>query len=451
VDKSWKLQRYSKKDYSEVVDFPVEIVGRDGVVRRYSFEDSVRLYQRRVTFAPIRYHDADLVDAEVSHCRARIEQLRRSFFHRFGWGTPEGQLAPTDCFGEFAGELAAFFRRVLQSEGRPDVQVLPLGDWDGPTSTWYVRPNGMMSGMLLYWFHLDGGAAEALRERFFETLKMLERTPDPEADCERLLAFHHTGDCGMILTARAGEFAELEGLKGVGEEPEDLSTPWDEVADALRRGDHADACVRCRDLVEDQPYHRRAYLTGAVLALGTDQPHEAEDFALVGSRYFPDDALMRFYVALARDAQGRGAEVDAELVEALNLNPGLAIARLYAVVRDVRAGRYGAARVRLGSRAERSRDRSAEIALDRVEQWLRWRRVMGVGANTSLGLGVAATLLGGLMGLVPVALGFGMASLGTWVFRRQFEQLVARHLSEDVAQGLRRVQRAVPDPSPQVS
>lgn len=76
---------------------------------------------------------------------------------------------------------------------------------------------------------------------------------------------------------------------------------------------------------------------------------------------------------------------------------------------------------------------------------------MGVGANTSLGLGVAATLLGGLMGLVPVALGFGMASLGTWVFRRQFEQLVARHLSEDVAQGLRRVQRAVPDPSPQVS
>ena len=40
---------------------PVEIVGRDGVTRRYTFEDAIRLYQRRVTFAPIRYRDAELV------------------------------------------------------------------------------------------------------------------------------------------------------------------------------------------------------------------------------------------------------------------------------------------------------------------------------------------------------------------------------------------------------
>ena len=67
MDKDWKLQRYGRKDYTDVVEFPVEIVGRDGVVRRYSFEDSVRLYQRRITFAPLRYRDTDLVDAEVGH------------------------------------------------------------------------------------------------------------------------------------------------------------------------------------------------------------------------------------------------------------------------------------------------------------------------------------------------------------------------------------------------
>ena len=54
IDRSWKLQRYERKDYSELVEFPVEIVGRDGVVRRYSFEDSIRLYQRRISFAPVR-------------------------------------------------------------------------------------------------------------------------------------------------------------------------------------------------------------------------------------------------------------------------------------------------------------------------------------------------------------------------------------------------------------
>ena len=83
MDKDWKLQRYGRKDYSEIVDFPVEIVGRDGVVRRYSFEDSIRLYQRRITFAGIRYRETELIEAESQHCQSRIDQLRRSYFHRF--------------------------------------------------------------------------------------------------------------------------------------------------------------------------------------------------------------------------------------------------------------------------------------------------------------------------------------------------------------------------------
>ena len=122
MDKSVKLQRYDRKDYTELVDFPVEIVGRDGVVRRYTFEDSIRLYQRRITFAPIRYqYDGDLVRAEVNHCRSRIDQLRRSYFHRYGWGTPEGQISAEEAFGDLAGELAAFLCRVLGVEGRPEI------------------------------------------------------------------------------------------------------------------------------------------------------------------------------------------------------------------------------------------------------------------------------------------------------------------------------------------
>lgn len=441
VDKNWKLQRYSKKDYSEVVEFPVEIVGRDGVVRRYPFEDSVRLYQRRITFAPIRYRDGELVDAEVLHCRSRIDQLRRSYFHRFGWGTPEGQPEPIECFGEYAGEVAAFMRRVLQAEGRPDVQVMPLGECDGPASTWYVRPIGLSTGMLLYFFHLDGAGADALRERFFETLKMLERMPDPEADCERLLAFHHTADCGMILTARAGEFEELEAARGEAELVDPGPTPWDEVADLLRRGEQADALSRCQDLVQDQPYHRRAYLTGAVLALALERPLDAEDFGLVGSRYFPDDGLMHHYVGVARRLQGREAEAEAALVRAVGAAPELAPARFQlALVLLAREAWREAGRV-LAARGARTRERAAEGALDRLEQWLRWRRVMRVGANTSLALGLAATLLGGPMGLVPVGLGFAMAALGAWVFRRQLSLLAERHGVEDLAHGLRRVHR----------
>ena len=94
VEKTWRLQRYNQKNYSEVVEFPVEIIGRDGVVKRYTFEDSIRLYRRRITFAPIRYRDDhDLVQAEVDHCRSRIDQLRRSYFFRHGWGMPDGEAS----------------------------------------------------------------------------------------------------------------------------------------------------------------------------------------------------------------------------------------------------------------------------------------------------------------------------------------------------------------------
>ena len=58
MDKSRKLKRYRRKDYTQVVEFPVEIIGRDGVVRRYSFEESVRLYQRRIASADVRYTEA---------------------------------------------------------------------------------------------------------------------------------------------------------------------------------------------------------------------------------------------------------------------------------------------------------------------------------------------------------------------------------------------------------
>ena len=85
LNKSHKIRRYKRKDYTAVVEFPVEIIGRDGVVRRYSFEESIRLYQRRIASADLRYSDTELIEAEKQHCINRINQLRKSFFARNGW------------------------------------------------------------------------------------------------------------------------------------------------------------------------------------------------------------------------------------------------------------------------------------------------------------------------------------------------------------------------------
>ena len=107
-----KLQRYNKKDYNQFIEFPVEIVGRDGEVRRYSFEESIRLYQKRISTARKRYELHDVVDAEIEHCSKRIAQLRRSYYARYGWESYhiEGEF-PLHLSMDIAGELAAFLRR----------------------------------------------------------------------------------------------------------------------------------------------------------------------------------------------------------------------------------------------------------------------------------------------------------------------------------------------------
>ena len=63
------------KKYSDYIDFPVEIVGKDGVVRYYTFEESVSLYQRRIRLARLRYDSPAERKKELEHCSNRIAQL----------------------------------------------------------------------------------------------------------------------------------------------------------------------------------------------------------------------------------------------------------------------------------------------------------------------------------------------------------------------------------------
>lgn len=443
MDKDWKLQRYQRKDYTEVVDFPVEIVGRDGVVRRYSFEDSIRLYQRRITFAPIRYRDIDLVQAEVGHCRSRIDQLRRSYFHRFGWGTPEGQPGPDEVFGDLAGELAAFICRVLRCDGRPEVKFDCVAEEVDGVSTWYVTPLGAGSGMLLYVHRFQGPDADRVREGFFTSLKSLERTGRVQGDGERLLAFHHTVDCGFVLSGRGAEFAALVQCKEDDEDEfvDESPTPWDEVLDIIRRGDYDVALTRCQAMTREQPWHRSAYIAGAMLAAHLGQFVLAEELALVGSRYFPADALIQYQLGLARLRQDRMDEAEVHLRKAIEIAPSMVAARGLLVAELIQHGRLADARVILDGLSEEPDDRRLGAELLRLRRRFIWRQVMvGSGLLTSI-LGASSLFLLGAIGLVPIAGGAVLAAGGHLAFRRHAEGLLGRLRLEEVSQGLRRLNR----------
>ena len=103
MDKSKKLKRYQRKDYKHLVSFPVEIVGRDGVVRRYSFESSVRLYQRRIASSRLRYHDPEV--AAAMRALPSVRQLEPRY-------TASGEQARRDARRCAAQRGAAAHRQV---------------------------------------------------------------------------------------------------------------------------------------------------------------------------------------------------------------------------------------------------------------------------------------------------------------------------------------------------
>ena len=437
MDKNGKLQRYERKDYAELVDFPVEIVGRDGVVRRYTFEDSVRLYQRRITFAPIRYRDPDLVGAEVVHCRSRIEQLRHSYFVHYGWGTGEGEPPGEELFGILAGEITAFLRRVLACPRR-----LELGfERASPPSNdskWRIRSQ-LRDGLVLYVFEFKPGSDES-RGRFFSLLKNLERTGRSDDAGERLLAFHHMVDCGIVLTGHGGPATEaFVAREGTVELP---PTPWDEAVEALRQGELEQGLQRCKQIVAEQPWDRRAYVAGSLTAACLGDVPAAEELALLGLCYFADDRELLRNLAVARLRDGRAAEAVGDLRRVFKEAPDDVSAGVALIAALQRLGQYAELDVVLRTLGRVPPDdrRGAEQVECFARWWKRQRRVRWLGWALGLGgaLGIAYTgagaiAVGGTGGLVLLILRFAE--------RRQVDRMVARVRHDEVSVGLRRISR----------
>ncbi|HCH66010.1 MAG TPA: hypothetical protein DFR83_24625, partial [Deltaproteobacteria bacterium] len=313
---------------------------RDGVVRRYSYDESIRLYQRRIESAEARYEDGDVVDAEVVHCRLRIGQLRRSYFARYGWSAMRVGDRPGLLAGEFAGEVAAFLRRVVQVVPEPDapghsVRFALLAD-RAHHQVYYVRraDTDDKALWLLYLYRFSGLEACPGRASFFSTLKLLQSVADKSDSVEQVLGFHHTTDCGIILsgTRSPAEQAPREGAPKV--EWLDFAAvdgdPLQAAFSALRRGRLSDALVRFTEAYEAQPFRRAAYVGAGVVADQLGAFEAAETAALMGVRYLPDDNFLRHHLALVELRLGRLKDVSRTLHILQDRVPGAASNRLLA-------------------------------------------------------------------------------------------------------------------------
>ncbi len=312
MGKANKIRRYQRKDYSSVVEFPVEIIGRDGVVRRYSFEESIRLYQRRIVSADLRYNDRELIQAEKQHCQHRIEQLRRSFFAHHGWPAVEIVDHVGGVPGVLAAEVAAFLRRVLSTVApMPERYAFSLLDTAETHRVYFVQPpaasltvDAPIEGhFLLYVFPFTTSGTSPSREAFFEMVKVLDgvRVTGGQS-VEAMVAFFHTHDCGLILTG-SGSLAQTAAARHDPDtDSEELSwaseSPSDPVETGMRmlgQGRLEEALRQFTSAYTIHHFRRVAYLGAAVVAdqLGLDD--ETETATVMGCRYFPGDPALEYH------------------------------------------------------------------------------------------------------------------------------------------------------------
>ena len=374
MDKARKLRHYQRKEYGETVAFPVEIVGRDGVIRRYSFEASVRLYMRRIASAAVRYDDQAVVHAEIHHCRQRIGQLRKSYFQRYGWSAFDD--GPVDS-PEYSGEMVAFLRRFYGAKDR-------LGDlsvsWVERASShhlFFIEGGVAEEKWLLYLFCFDQPEGASEREEFFRLLRLLQSATGEDA--ERLVAFHHTADVGLVMTG-VGDTAKVVSLDAMDGDPPLLVDNAGPKTDAYRAGlrnlavgDLAGAMEWFQLSMQVRPWFRKAYVAHAVVADRKQLYKEAEVATRMGLHYFANDAVLHYHHGLAFFRQGRKEMARDSLSKALVLRPAIYPARYLLGLIDLMEGRFLSASRHLGQAAQLPHPTSKGDSghLREIRGWLR--------------------------------------------------------------------------------
>jgi hypothetical protein len=193
---------------------------------------------------------------------------------------------------------------------------------------WYAKFQTHGSGFLLYCYAFDGERPEIAQAAFAARLRELQTTSDGLGDAERLIAWRHANDCGFVLTGQASEVVDIAAIAPAdGAETPLEPTPWDEAVAYVRRADLPTAFLRCKWIVEEQPWHRDAYILGMALGLLIRRSSDAEDLGFVGCSYAPRDALLRYYLALSQLHQRRLLAAAAGAEDALIRCPNLPAAR----------------------------------------------------------------------------------------------------------------------------
>jgi tetratricopeptide (TPR) repeat protein len=358
-----ELRVYESKDYSEVIQFPVELVDRDGVVRRYSYEESLAVYHRRIQSAPWRLEDSQVVEAEIGHCSRRIDQIKRSFKVQLGRpGSAAPRVDPRAVLGEGYEVLMAFYQKVLERrdltlDGGLEMVVALLED-EVECRVYHLSFGARQGGHLFYVYPFEKPGDQDPRDPWRQATQRHRRYSG--AQVERLLLAQQGESAGYILTGteeiprglkarvRTDEGGDVGGISKLLRRAAPGSEPWwpdglpgsrddpewgavfDRGMSALASEQLHEALQLFQTAVQKNPYHRESYLAvlGVLDTMGNYD--EADLYGQMALAHLASDGLIRYRLAILHVRQGRLDEALDAFDEAVKLEPTLYQAPFFA-------------------------------------------------------------------------------------------------------------------------
>lgn len=295
------------------VDFPVEIVGRDGLVKHYSFEESIGLYQRRIRLARLRGNAN--VQKEIDHCAKRIAQLRRSFFARYGWEAfVFSEPIPNKLSIEVSGEIAAYLRRRFGCGSVKERAILECLLETDTQSCFLLRTS--VQEYMLYVF--------SSQAEYNNMVVIVQHTE--KIDTEYIIDSFEDNDFWLLVTATKPGVS----LPDIQFTQRDAKLPITDAVQALQNGDIVSAFAHFMVLINENPYHRQAYWGAAILAEQMRVHQETRLLLEMALHYFPNDPffLLRYASVLLRLQDKRAEGV---LLTLKKIDPSMDVNFLWAV------------------------------------------------------------------------------------------------------------------------
>lgn len=297
----------TRKDYSHFVEFPVEIVGRDGIIREYTFEQSIELYQYRIKTARSKSTDSTNLRYEVEHCTKRIAQIRRSFFAHYAWESFHCDQTPHILNTTVAGELAAYLRRRLGAGiHRPQINLKILEQSD-VSVLFYFPIQAQNTTLLLHLF-----TTTEAHQNYINSIDI-----SPNNNQVELMVDQYISDDLSIVLCSLHPLDQNIFIEESNKHPrnEILKRGYESILKGYT-GDALDAFVTA---YQEHPYYRGAYW-GAAIVADQFRAYAESEFALkMGVHHFPSDAGLQLRLAAAL-VRRHANDTHEQLIKAQHLN-----------------------------------------------------------------------------------------------------------------------------------